>query len=115
MSNKGQALLEFILILPVFLMLFIGIIDFGRIIYEKNKLENVMGDVIDMINLNYPISEIDTELKTNYNKNINLKINTNNNKKTIKLNTDIDLYMLGLDLVLPDPFPIKTSRVIHNE
>ncbi len=39
-NNKGQALIEFILILPVLLLVIISIIDFGNIILKKYSLEN---------------------------------------------------------------------------
>ena len=39
-NNRGQALVEFILILPVFLMIILCMIDFGKIFYEKYALQN---------------------------------------------------------------------------
>ena len=36
MNNRGQTLVEFVLILPVFLLILFYVIDFGRIIYSKN-------------------------------------------------------------------------------
>ncbi len=47
-SSKGQALIEFVIILPVFLMLIFAIIDFGRVIYEKNMLENVVSTASEL-------------------------------------------------------------------
>ena len=74
-SNKGQALLEFILILPVFLMLFLGIIDFGRIIYEKNRLESISNEVVDFIkNDKLSTEKIELELKKNYDIPLNLSV-----------------------------------------
>ncbi len=37
-SEKGQAALEFALILPILLYVICGITDFGRILYTKNAL-----------------------------------------------------------------------------
>ena len=45
-NNKGQALVEFVIILPVMLLLIFSIIDFGIVIYEKNNLENVISDAV---------------------------------------------------------------------
>ena len=36
-NEKGQALVEFIIILPVFLLLVFCVVDFGRIISLKNE------------------------------------------------------------------------------
>jgi Flp pilus assembly protein TadG len=40
-SEKGQAAVEFALVLPILLMLIFGIIDFGRILYTKNALTSL--------------------------------------------------------------------------
>ena len=45
MNKRGQALIEFVLILPVLLLLIFAFIDFGRIIVCKNHLEGVMNEV----------------------------------------------------------------------
>lgn len=42
LNSKGQALVEFALILPVLLLLTIGIIEFGRAFYMKNTLTNAV-------------------------------------------------------------------------
>ncbi len=39
-SRRGQALVEFALILPVLLIVLLGIIDGGRLIYEYNAVSN---------------------------------------------------------------------------
>jgi Flp pilus assembly protein TadG len=39
-QNKGQALVEFALVLPIFLIVVFGIIDFGRILHSWASLNN---------------------------------------------------------------------------
>ena len=39
-ASRGQTLVEFALVLPVFLLVFMGIVDFGRAIYTYNTLSN---------------------------------------------------------------------------
>jgi Flp pilus assembly protein TadG len=39
-SERGQALVEFALVIPVLLLIFMGILDFGRAIYAYNTLSN---------------------------------------------------------------------------
>jgi Flp pilus assembly protein TadG len=38
--ERGQSLVEFALVIPVLLLLFMGILDFGRAIYAYNTLSN---------------------------------------------------------------------------
>ncbi len=40
MKQKGQALVEFALILPVLVLLVFGMVEFGRAMYLKNMLNN---------------------------------------------------------------------------
>ena len=45
MNKKGQALVEFIIILPITIFILLAIVDYGTISYNKNKLENIVDDV----------------------------------------------------------------------
>ena len=47
-NKRGQALIEFVLILPVLLLIIFAFLDFGRIILCKNHLENIMSDVTNL-------------------------------------------------------------------
>ena len=38
--TRGQALVEFALVLPIFLIILFGIIDFGRYVYTANAISN---------------------------------------------------------------------------
>lgn len=40
-NEKGQAMVEFALVLPILLILFLGIIDFGRILYTKSAVTSL--------------------------------------------------------------------------
>ena len=46
MNKKGQALIEFIIILPIFIMMMLAVFDCVRIYSEKSKLESIIEDVI---------------------------------------------------------------------
>ena len=67
MNNKGQALVEFVLILPIFIIILFTIIDFGTIINTKNTLENDSIDIVELIKKGEDIEKI----KSLY-KNINM-------------------------------------------
>ena len=46
MNNKGQALVEFIIVAPILLLIFVALIDIGNIFLKKYDLNN---DDIDFI------------------------------------------------------------------
>lgn len=111
MNKKGQALVEFILILPVFLMILMSLIDVGNIFlnkYELNKdLEIICelyqnGDKEKMIsyvtkeNLDFSEKEIDG-------------MNEITIKKTLKINA------IGLSNILGKNYIIETSKSIYGD
>lgn len=109
MNRKGQALVEFILILPIFLLILFAVVDFGMILSNKNELENISADVVSMIknkdNLDdirglYPDITIDTSSDNKY--------------TTIKIYKSIDVMTPGLNLVLGDSYEIVVERIIPN-
>lgn len=110
-NNKGQALVEFVVIMPIFIMLLISIIDLGNIIYKKYHLENDLDYIVDLYRLN-KISEINTYSN---NKGFNIRFETYNDTVTIILEKNIEIQTPGLNLVLSNPYKITVDRVIYNE
>lgn len=47
-DNRGQALVEFIIILPILILIVSCIIDFGNIMYQKYMLANDLDTISDM-------------------------------------------------------------------
>lgn len=45
-STRGQTLVEFALILPIFILLLVGIFDFGRAIYGYNTVSNAAHEAV---------------------------------------------------------------------
>ena len=45
MNKKGQALVEFVLILPILIFIVMAFIDIGRLMIMKNHLESVLGNI----------------------------------------------------------------------
>jgi lipopolysaccharide/colanic/teichoic acid biosynthesis glycosyltransferase len=114
--NKGQALIEFVLILPILLLLILGIIDFGSIIYEKTRLENIMSDAVTLVsNKKIPESDIEKRLEQNYNINLILIINHRIDDTQIILKRKIDILTPGLGIAIDDPYTVEVTRVINNE
>lgn len=47
LNNRGQSLVMFVIIIPMFLLIITLVYDVGNAIYEKNRIENVVYMTID--------------------------------------------------------------------
>ena len=110
MNKKGQALVEFVLILPVFMLLIFSVYDFGMIFSKKSSLENSSSDIISLYQNGKTIDEI-KELYPSLN--ISDVLDTDYHKITI---TDkVKIITPGLNRILGNPYSIKVERYIPNE
>lgn len=99
LNNKGQSLVLFILIIPIFLLLFVLVIDVGNMISIRRELDN-----INYITIDYGLKKIDTVteeelkeiIKLNEEKVIINLVVIEENKITINLSKQYDGYFLGL-------------------
>lgn len=109
MNRKGQALVEFVLILPIFLLILFAVVDFGIILSKKNELENVSVDVISMLKNNDGIDKIETLYP-------DLKIVVSNDNEYLKvvISEELDILTPGLNLVLGDPYEVIVERIMPN-
>lgn len=110
-NHKGQALVEFIVILPILLTIILGAVDFGNIIYKKYHLENDLDLIVDLYKQN-KTNEINNYVNE---KEISFKFNKKNNLTTITLSKNINIITPGLNVVLKNPYTIKVDRVIYEE
>jgi len=60
LNNKGQALVTFVLVMPILLLVMVLVIDIGNVIVEKQELDNVSKMVI-----NYGLDNIDSINESN--------------------------------------------------
>lgn len=65
-KEDGQSLVEFALILPLFLLLLIGVIDFGRILYTHMQLELVSQESVRLGGLGKTDDEIRAYAKNQF-------------------------------------------------
>lgn len=110
MNNKGQALVEFILILPIFILILFAIVDFGMIINAKSSLENQSVDIIGLIKNDKPIEEIE-----NLYTDVKINIQEENDYLKITLSDEIDIITPGLNRVLEDPYIVTVERFVYND
>ena len=111
LDKRGQALVEFLLILPVLLLIIFAFLDFGRIILCKSHLESIMSDVI-LKEENH--ESIDDYLKGDKEYKISYKIKEEQDK-IITLEVKLDLITPGLNKVLNNPYKVIVERRIINE
>lgn len=107
MNRKGQALIEFIVIMPVIIYVIMIIVDFMVIFSNKNKLESNMNEIVSL----YKDNNID--MISSYNN--NFKYQVVDNYSYLEISAEYDLISPGLKYVLGDPYVIKCERVVVNE
>ena len=113
MNKKGQALVEFVILLPILIMLLLVMLDFGIIMYNKIKLENKLNDVVIMINDNNE-DKINNFLLSD-DKNIKYNIEKKDDYKIVTLSKSLDIMTPGLNIVLDNPYNVSVKRTIYNE
>lgn len=113
-NQRGQALIEFVLILPVFIMLIFGVIDFGRIFMTKNNLINMTSDAVKLYENDKTSDEI-LEILNKEDKQATLEIYEKDSLTYIKLSKNVNFITPGFNILLKNPYKITTTRVIPNE
>lgn len=113
MNTKGQALIEFILILPIFLMLMFGIIDFALILNCKNNLENKVLDISFMLRDDKTVEEIIEFINDNNSYTISLDVEEFDDKYSFIIKSQLTLVTPGLDFVLESPYNVEVSHNVY--
>lgn len=112
MNKKGQALVEFVIILPIFIFMLLAIIDIGKMIYLQNNLESQLSRVVELYKNEKTYQEIEQELSLN-DENIILEIkNEDNDKVTFYLKKEMAIVTPGLGLIFENPYMITVKRVM---
>lgn len=107
MSKRGQALVEFVIILPIFLILVLGVLDIGKILYCKTSLENDLSEVMALYEKGLTEEEIVASLDLD---NVELAILKEDNMVRIYLTEEVDIVTPGLNFILDNPYYVKVSR-----
>lgn len=113
-NKKGQALIEFILILPIVILLILGSIDLGRIIIKKAELENKVSDQITVWKQE---KQSITNLKESL-KDENTSVNIIKNETTSFITVEVKEKVTWLTPIISnilDSYTIKVKRVVSYE
>ncbi len=107
-NNKGQALIEFTMILPVILLLIIYIIEFGKITLKKIELESNM-DLIVTLYEEKKQDDINSYINQN---NIHISYIKENELTTLILTKNIDSKLPLVNRIIGN---IETRRTIYEK
>lgn len=115
MNRAGQALVEFVIILPIFIFMLFAVIDLGKILYFQNNLESKMEEVITFYETekNTDIIEEKLNLENDY---ISLEVNKKDTRFIeFQLKRKTDIITPGLNLIFGNMYDVTVKRVIYDE
>ena len=104
MNKKGQALVEFVLVLPILIFMILAFIDIGKLMIMKNHLESVLSTI-----------DIDTTSVRDMEYDIKFSREEVGEVVTVKIESCIDTITPGLGKIIGDPACTYTSKVIRKE
>ncbi len=111
MNKKGQALVEFIIILPIFIFMVLAVIDIGKMLYSRNLMQEELDEVVSMYNDGKKYSQINDYIK-DIDKDLSLEISNDNNEYIeFKLKLKPEINTPGLNLIITRD--IEAKRVIY--
>ena len=87
MNNKGQVLVVFVIILPIFLLILTFVVDYGLLSIEKRKIDNNTYDAIKYYIDNIDDDNVLEKTKDLLNKNLdNIEISIIENNNSVEIN-----------------------------
>jgi len=107
-NEKGQALVEFVIILPILIFIILAIIDFGNIMVKKNALQNDL-DIVSEMYVSEP-SKIDSYLEKI---DASVDYEYDGDYLTIILKKGVNIITPGLNLIYGSDYQINTSKTIY--
>ena len=114
-NKKGQALVEFVIILLIFIFMLLSIIDIGKVIYFQNQLVSELNDVVDLYKNQKTYEEILNELNLQ-DEGVTLEIkNQDNEIITFYLKRDVEIITPGLNVIFDNPHTVTVERALSYE
>lgn len=110
-NNKGQALIEFVILIPVFAMLILGMLDLGNIIYHKYQLGNDLDYISDL----YIENKSEEIIKYVNEQNIKYQTKLDTNKTKIIVTEDVKIITPGLNVILGKYYTVSVERMVFHE
>ena len=108
-NSKGQALVEFIIVLPILLIIIMVIVDLGNIFIKKYSIENDI-DIVSKFYKENQHTEINDYIKNNK---LIIEYEKDNNYVTINLSKNIKVNAPILNNILGKEYEIKASKTLY--
>jgi len=110
-NNKGQALVEFVLVMPIFIFIIMAMVDLGNIIYKKYNLENTLDTVVEL----YEQGENQKMAAYAAVENINLDItNAGDDLTKVSISKDVSVITPGLNNILGKSYTLSVDRTVYS-
>lgn len=108
-NKKGQALVEFIILVPVLFMILFSILDFGQIYYQKYLLENHIDQIYEFY------EEGNQDQIASYEKENKLTVNEekSHGKTTLIVTQNIELFSPMIRAILKNPYVLEAKRTFY--
>lgn len=110
MNRRGQALVEFVLILPIFLFLMMAVVDFGIIFNRKNALETASSDIVRLYQNKKTVDEI-RGLYPKY----TINVTNDNEYDVLTIASGVKLNTPGFNRIFGNPYQVKVERYLYHE
>lgn len=124
-KQKGQAILELALVLPIILILFCAIVDFGRILHSSTQLNLVAQEAVRLGGLGKSDSEVASFVKDNSTikdkETINVKLTPEYASRqsgdylTLEITYEVNYITPLMNIFLPSPYLVAAKSTIRVE
>ena len=108
-NSKGQALVEFIIVLPILLIIIMIMVDLGNIFVKKYSIENDI-DIVSKFYKEDQQSKINDYVKDN---NLVIEFEKENSYIIINLSKIIKINAPILNNILGKEYEIKASKTLY--
>lgn len=108
-NERGQALIEFLMIVPILFLIIMAVFDFGNILYHRYELENHL-DLITSLYQDEKQNELDDYLDKH---DLIMEVSREADYQVIYVKRKLSISTPGLGKILGDPYSISTSKTLY--
>jgi len=108
-NSKGQALVEFIIVVPILILIIMSIIDIGNIASKKIQLENNL-DVVVSLYQEKKFTNIESLSNTEH---FTFNYEKKSDTTVISLKQKIQVFTPFLNKIIGNDFYVETKRIIY--